>query len=164
MGALIARSEPADFSDFVSGMRRYGPVAVLVSVGVAILAVVLTTNVIVGFEAGNPLGWFTSALALWGDVGLVLFLSAFWPILVDPEREGLGLRQRLVLTGLAVIGRPVRLLLLTLVLAVLLLVSTVLFASLVLVSVAYIALVSSRVVLPLIDVVEARLPETRRVR
>jgi hypothetical protein len=164
MGALIARGEPAAFSDFTGGMRRFGPAALAVAAGAAILALVFTTNVLVGLGESNPLGWFISALALWGDVGLVMLLTAFWPILVDPDREGLGLRARLALAGLAVIGRPVRMLVLTLVVLVLLAVSTVLFAAIVLISVAYIALVSSRVVLPLVDEVEARLPEARRVR
>ena len=164
MGALIARGEPAAFSDFVGGMRRFGPAAFAVSAGATTLAVVFTTNVFVGFGAANPLGWFMSALALWGDVGLVMFLTAFWPILVDPKREGIGLRGRLALAGLAVIGRPVRMLALTLVVVVLLAVSTVLFAAIALVTVAYVALVSNRVVLPLVDEVEAQLPEARKVR
>ena len=164
MAALVAREEAAGFSDFVGGMRRYGPAALLVAVGVAVLAAVLTTNVIVGLQAANPLGWLISALALWGDLGLVMFLTAFWPILVDPQRESLGLRQRLGLAGLAVIGRPIRMLVLTVVILAVLAVSTVFFAAVVLVSVGYVALISSRVVLPLVDEVEARLPEARQAR
>lgn len=163
MGALIARGEPATFSDFVGGMRRYGLAALVVGLGAAALAIVFTTNVLVGLEARNPLGWFISAMALWGDVGLAMFLVAFWPVLVDPQREGLGIRQRLTLAGLAVIGRPVRLLVLTAIVALILVVSTILFAAIVLVSVAYVAVFSSRVVLPLVDALEARLPEGRRL-
>ena len=164
MGALIARNEPAAFSDFLGGMRRYGVRALAIAVGAATLAFVFTTNVIVGLQAGNPLGWFISAMALWGDVGLLMLLTTLWPILVDPAREGLGLRQRVTLAGLAVIGRPVRVLVLTVVLVLILAASTVLFAALIIVSVAYVAIVSSRVILPLVDEVEARLPETRQVR
>ena len=164
IGALIARGEPADFSDFVGGMRRYGPTAFGVAAGAAILAAVFTTNMIVGLEAHNPIGWLISAMALWGDVGLVMFLTAFWPVLVDPQREAVGLRRKLALAGLAVIGRPVRIIVLTLVVLILLAVSTVLFAALVIISVAYAAIVSARVVLPLVDEVEARLPEARRAR
>ncbi len=163
MGALIARGEPAAFSDFVGGMRRFGPAALLVAVGAAILAFVFTTNVLVGLAAGNPLGWFISAMALWGDLGLVMLLTTLWPMLVDPHREHLGLRSRLTLAGLVVIGRPVRILALTFVVVAVLAISTVLFALLVMVSVAYIALVSSRYVLPLADDLEARLPGVRRV-
>jgi uncharacterized membrane protein YesL len=159
MGALIAREEPADFSDFVAGMRTYGPAGVLVGAGAAVLAFVFTTNVVVGVQADNPVGWVISALALWGDVGLLMFLTVFWPVLADPRREGLGLRRRLALTGVAVIGRPLRIAALLIVVTFILAVSTVLVAALLLVSVAYVAIVSSRVVLPLVDEVEARLPE-----
>jgi uncharacterized membrane protein YesL len=164
MAAMIAREEPVAFSDFLDGMRRSGPAALAVGTGVALLAFVFTTNVIVGLEAHNPLGWFISAMALWGDVGLVMFLATFWPILVDPRREAVTLRRKLALAGLAVIGRPVRVIGLTVALVVVLAVSTILFAALVIVGVAYIALVSCRVVLPLVDEVEARLPEARRAR
>jgi hypothetical protein len=162
MGALIARDEPASFGDFLGAMRRFGPASVLVALGAATLAMVLTTNIFVGLEANHPLGWFMTAMALWGDVGVVMFLVAFWPVFVDPRRDALGLRQKLALTGLVVIGRPVRVIALTILVSFILAVSTVLFAALVIVSVAYVALVSSRVVLPMVDQIEARLPETGR--
>lgn len=161
MGALIARGEPAAFSDFLDGMRRFGAAAVLVGAAAAILAIVFATNVAVGFGAGNPIGWVISAMALWGLVGLVMLLVAFWPVLVDPERQGIGLRRRLALAGLVVIGRPGRMIVLAAMVAFILIVSTILFAALVLMSVAYVALLSARVVLPLVDEVEARLPEGR---
>ena len=161
LGALIARGEPAAFSDFVDGMRRFGIAALATAAGAAILAVVFTTNIGVGLEVGGPLGWFISALALWGDVALVMLLVAFWPVLVDPDREGVGLRRRLMLAGLVVIGRPGRVLALTAAVAAILAVSTVLFAAILLVSVAYVAIVSARYVLPLLDALEARLPEGR---
>lgn len=161
LGALIARGVPAAFSDFVDGMRRFGIAALATAAGAAILAVVFTTNIGVGLEVGGPFGWFISALALWGDVALVMLLVAFWPVLVDPDREGVGLRRRLMLAGLVVIGRPGRVLALTAAVAAILAVSTVLFAAILLVSVAYVAIVSARYVLPLLDALEARLPEGR---
>jgi hypothetical protein len=161
MAALIARDEPVALSDFVDGMRRYAVPALVVGAGAAILATVFTTNVIVGFGAGGPLGWFLSAMALWGEVALAMLLVAFWPILADPRREDLSLRRRLGLAGLAVIGRPAHLFAFTLVVAAILLVSAVLFAALVLVSVAYVSLISARYVLPMVDTLEARLPGRR---
>ena len=162
MAALAARGEPAAFSDFLAGMRRYGATAVLLGVGAIALAFLFTTNILIGFGADNPLGWFVSALALWGMVGLAMFLVAAWPVLVDPHREDVGVKRRLTLAALAVIGRPGRLLVLTGILGLVLVVSAILFALLVMVSVAYVALVSSRYVLPLVDELEARLPEARR--
>ncbi len=164
MSALIARGEPAGFSDFLQGMRRLGPVGALLGLGAAALAYVFTTNIFVGLGADNPLGWVTSALALWGLVGLAMLLVAAWPLLADPRREDVGLRARLTLAGLVVIGRPGRVLALTGVVLFVLAVSTVLFALLAMVSVAYVALVSCRYVLPLADDLEARLAEARGIR
>jgi hypothetical protein len=161
MAALIARDEAAAFSDFVDGMRRFGLPALAIGAGAVLVAFVFATNVLVGLSSGGPLGWLISALALHGLIALAMFLVAFWPILVDPQRESLGLGARLQLAGLAVIGRPARLLLLTAVVGVILAVSFVLFAALLLVSMAYVSLVASRYVLPLVDVLEARLPGRR---
>jgi hypothetical protein len=161
MAALVARGEAAGFSDFLGGMRRYGLRAVAVAAGAVVLAGVFTTNVIVGLQTGHPVGWFVSAMALWGLVGLAMLLTAFWPLLVDPQRDELGLRRRLALAGLVVIGRPGRMLALTVLVAVILAISVVLFAAILLVSVAYVSLVMSRYVLPLVDELEARLPEGR---
>jgi hypothetical protein len=157
MGALIARGEPAAFSDFLDGMRLgFGPALVAAGGGIA-LGLVLVTNVFIGFESGNVLGWFVSAMALWGLVALVMTSVAFWPLLGDPHREGLGLRRRLGLAGIAVIGRPRRLVAITGVVMLVLVASTILFAALLIVSVGYIAVLTSRYVLPTVDELEGRL-------
>jgi uncharacterized membrane protein YesL len=162
MGALVARDEPASFGDFFGAIRQFGPGAIAVAVAVAALGLVLTTNLSVGLASDNPLGWLISAMALWGDVAIVLFLVVFWPVFVDPRRDGQSLRQKLALAGLGVIGRPIRVSALTLTVALVLMASTILFAMLVIVSVAYVAIVSSRVVLPMVDELEGRLPEARQ--
>ena len=158
MAALIARDEPAAFSDFVDGMRRSAPAAVATGAAATLLAVVFVTNVRVGLGADNPILWFVGAMALWGLVGLAMFLVGFFPVLVDPRRAGEPVRRRAILAGLAVLGRPIRTLAVTLVVLLILAVSTVLVAALVLVGLAYVALVSARVMLPLIDDLEERLP------
>jgi hypothetical protein len=158
MAALTVREEAVAFSDFVEGMWRFALPALAIGAAAAILAIVFTTNVIVGFESDGPLGWLISAMALHGLVALAMFLVAFWPILVDPKRESLGLVARLQLAGLAVIGRPMRILMLAAIVGLILAVSFVLFAALVLVSVAYVSLVASRYVLPMVDELEERLP------
>jgi hypothetical protein len=164
VAALIARGEPAGFSDFLDGMRRLGAAGALLGLGAAALAYVFTTNVFVGLGADNPLGWLTTGLALWGLVGLAMLLTTVWPVLADPQRDGVGVRSRLTLAGLVVIGRPGRVLALTVVALIAIAVSTVLFALLAMVTIAYLALVSCRYVLPLADGVEARLPEAHRAR
>ena len=157
MAALIARGEPAAFSDFLGGMRRFGLPALAMGAAASILAVVFTTNVIVGLDAGGPIGWFLSAMALYGDVALAMLLVAFWPVLVDPRRDGVSVRRRLALAGVAVIGRPGRMFVLTVVVGLILMVSTVILAAIVLVSVAFTSLVAARYVLPLVDDLEGRL-------
>ena len=64
IAALLAREEPAALADFVGGMRRYAWPALAVAAGGAILATVFVTNVVVGLDAGGPVGWFVSAMAL----------------------------------------------------------------------------------------------------
>lgn len=158
MAARVARQQPVAFSDFIEGMRRDALPALVVGTLAAVIALVFTTNVLVGLGDGGPVGWVISALALHGLVALAMFLVAFWPILGDPTREGIGLRARLALAGLTVIGRPGRLFALTAVVGLVLAVSVVLFAALLIVSVAYVSLVASRYVLPLVDEIESRLP------
>lgn len=161
MAALIARGEPAGFSDVLGGMRRYGVTALAVGSAATLLATVLVVNTLMGFETGGPLGWFLGVSALYGLAGLAIYLVALWPILVDPRHESATLRRRLALAGLVVIGRPMRAIGLAVVVVALLGLSVVLFAAIVLVSVAYTSLVAARVVLPTLDELEARVPEGR---
>lgn len=161
MAALIARGEPAGFSDFLVGMRRYGVTAFAVGSAATLLGSVLVVNTLMGFETGGPLGWFLGVSALYGLAGLAIYLVTLWPILVDPRHESASLRRRLALAGLVVIGRPMRAIGLPVVVVTLLGLSVVLFAAIVLVSVAYTSLVAARVVLPTLDELEARVPEGR---
>jgi hypothetical protein len=161
MAALLARDEAASLSDFVDGMRRFGVAATGVATGAAILAFVLTTNMVVGLGSGEPLGWFLGATALYGDIALAMFLVAAWPILVDPRRESARLRRRLQLAGLVVIGRPGRLFLVTAIVIAVLALSVVILAGIVLVGVAYVSLLATRWVLPVADELEARYEAAR---
>jgi hypothetical protein len=161
MAALLHRGDPAGFGDFVNGMRKFfGPALLVGSLGV-LLAVVFSANVYLGLEIGGVLGWSFSAFALYGDIGLAMFLVAAWPILVDPFREDLPVRSRLRLAALVILARPGRMFAVTLLIVALLLISTALFAALLTVSVAFVSLVATRYVLPAADRLEGR--ETKRV-
>ena len=161
MAALLHRGDPAGFGDFVNGMRKFfGPALLVGSLGV-LLAVVFSANVYLGLEIGGVLGWSFSAFALYGDIGLAMFLVAVWPILVDPFREDLPVRSRLRLAALVNLARPGRMFAVTLLIVALLLISTALFAALLTVSVAFVSLVATRYVLPAADRLEGR--ETKRV-
>jgi uncharacterized membrane protein YesL len=161
MAALLARGEAASISDFVDGMRRFGTAAASIAAGAALISAVLTTNLLIGFGSGGPLGWFLGATALYGDIALAMSLVAIWPVLVDPRHEAAPLRRRLQLAGLVVIGRPGRLFLLTLLIVALLTVSVVLLAAIVLVGVGYTSLLATRWVLPAVDELESRYEAAR---
>lgn len=161
MAALLQRGEPAGFSDFLHGMRRFAAPALALGVASVVLAAVFTANVFIGLDAGGVVGWSLSAFALYGDVGLAMFLVAAWPILVDPLREDVGVSDRLKLAALVNLARPGRMLALTLVIVVLLTVSVFLFAALLTVSIAYVSLVGTRYVLPAADRLEGRRTKIR---
>lgn len=157
IAALLQRGQPASFGDFVSGARRFAGPALLLGLAAVLLAVVFTTNVYLGLQLGGVVGWTFSALALYADIGLAMFLIAVWPILVDPLREDTSIRSRLRLAALVNLARPGRMFGLTLVIVSLLLISTALFAALLTVSVAFVSLLATRYVLPAADRLEGRL-------
>jgi uncharacterized membrane protein YesL len=157
MAALLQRGEPASFWDFVDGIRRYWGAALIVGAAAFVLALVFTFNVFFGLDAGGVVGWTISALALYGDIGLAMFLAAAWPIVVDPVRANESLRSRLKLAALVNLARPGRMFALTALIVLILAVSTVLFVALLTVSVAFVALVATRYVLPVADRLEGRL-------
>jgi uncharacterized membrane protein YesL len=161
MAALIARGEAASFSDFVEASRRFALPAVALGAAAVVCGLVLATNVVLGLQSGGPIGWFLGASAFYGLIGLAMFLVAAWPILVDPVHEALPVRRRLLLAGLVMVGKPVRLLALTVAIALILVVSTLLLAVVVMVAIALTALIASRVVLPTLDELEARVAEGR---
>lgn len=156
MAALLQRGQPASFWDFVRGMRRYGLAALAIGLGAELLAIAFTSNVFFGLDAGGVVGWTISALALYGDIGLAMFLVAAWPIVVDPVRTDESLRSRLKLAALVNLARPGRMFGLTALIVVILAVSTVLFVALLTVSVAIVSLVATRYVLPVADRLEGR--------
>src|SRR5262245_7601102 len=161
MAAILARGEATSLSDFVDGARRFGAEASGVLAAVALLAVVLVTNVLTGFGSDGPIGWFVGATALWGLVALAMAIVAIWPILVDPQREATPVRRRLQLAALVVVGRPGGLFVLTALIATILVASTLLLGAIVLVGVAYSSLLATRWVLPAADALEARYEAAR---
>ena len=158
LAALIARGEPATFSDVVDGMRRHALAAAIVGLAAVGLAIVFTTNVVLGLQAGGVAGWSLATFAAYGDLALAMFLVAFWPVLTDPRREDLSIKRRITLAGLVVIGAPGRMLALTLSIMLLLVASTVVVGAIALVGIAFVSLLATRYVLPLLDHIEARLP------
>ncbi len=156
VAALLQRGQPADFGDFVFGIRHYALPTLGLGLVAVVLAVVFTANVFIGLDTGGIFGWSFSAFALYGDIGLAMFLVAAWPILVDPLRQDMSIARRLKLAALVNVARPGRMFALTVVIAAIVLISTALFAALLTVSVAFVSLVTARYVLPAADRLEGR--------
>lgn len=161
MAALLVRGEPASLGDFVGGMRRFGPQSAGVGLVLTLAGAVLVTNLATGFGSNEPVGWFLGASALWGLVALAMSTIAIWPVLADPSRDDEPLRRRLRLAGLVVVGRPGRLFLLTILIAIVLVASTALLGGIVLFGIAYAGLLATRWVLPAADELEARYEAAR---
>jgi hypothetical protein len=159
MAARTARGLGTSFSDFLGGMRAFALPALTVGFGATILAVVFAVNVAVGLQLSNPLGWFLAATAAYAEVALAMVLVAAWPILVDPERDGVSFGRKLSLAALVIVARPGRILVLTFALLAILAAGVVILAGIALVGVAYAALVSSRYVLPVADRLDRRTVE-----
>ncbi|CAN5759262.1 hypothetical protein BH23CHL7_BH23CHL7_10200 [soil metagenome] len=156
MATLIVRGMGTSFSDFLAGIGRHLVPALALAAASALLAVVFTVNVFFGLEIGGVAGWVLSAFALYGNIALAMFLLAAWPLLTDPRRQELTVGRRLRLAALLIVARPGRMFGLMLVISIVLAISTFLFAALLTVSIAYIALVSTRYVLPAADRLEGR--------
>lgn len=157
LAALIVRGEPVAFSDALEAYRQYLRPALALGVLGTVGSTILLINVATGFlTLGNPLGWAIATAAFWGLVILWTWLLALWPLVVDPRRDGTGLRENMRLAGALVIAFPLRIGALALLTTVVMAVSTVLFAALITIAVAYCALLGCRYVLPAADRLEGR--------
>jgi uncharacterized membrane protein YesL len=156
LAGLIVRGESVAFSDSLAAWRAYVGPSLLAGLACTGLSIVFLANLTLGVTSDSPLGWGLATFAAWGFVTLWTGALVFWPLLVDPRRPELSLRQRLRLTALMVFAFPMRLALLALASAVVLVISTFLFAALLTVSVAFCALVACHYVLPAADRFEGR--------
>jgi hypothetical protein len=158
LAAIVARGEPASFSDALEVWTDQ-PMRLL-GLGLAIVAagLVLVTNVLTGTASGSPIGWAIATFAGWGLLAGWCWLLCLWPILLDPTRSrGIVVSSRLA--ALVVLAQPFRLALLGAVLALALVVSAVAFLLLFTVTLSYVALAAARYVLPATDRMEIFLAE-----
>jgi hypothetical protein len=156
MAAIVVRGDGLQFADFGSGIAKFWRPAIAIGAGSLGLGVVFTVNAIIGLRAEGLGGWLFGVLALYGDIGLAMMLTAFWPILVDPQRADRSVRDCLRLALLVNLARPARMAAVTIFLTAILLVSTVFFAVLLTAAIAYSSLVATRIVLPIADRIEGR--------
>jgi uncharacterized membrane protein YesL len=146
-----ARGEDLVLSDALRAMRQRFIPALAAGFVLTWVALLLTINVLTGFGGSSPIGWGLATAAFWGLVATTALSIAFWPLIADPARRDASLREVIRLSALVILAAPGRMLRLSIVVAILAVVSTIAFAAIVSISVAFIALVSSRVVLPEAD-------------
>jgi hypothetical protein len=160
----VTRGEEVVLSDALRGMReRVFPALVLADV-IAWGAMLLVINVRFGLDSTSVLGWAFATLAGWGLLALLGFALAAWPIAGDPARRALPTREVFRLAAYVVLARSRRMLGLLVVYAILAGISTIAFAAILTISVAYLALVSCRVVLPEADRLAERLAARQGLR
>ena len=151
LAAFISRGDDVVLSDAFGAYRRYFVPALAAGAVTTLAVVMLGSNVLIGLESQGPIGWAIATLAAWGLVLLGLVSIAFWPLLVDPRREGRSLLATARLAALVVLANPVRFGGVGLVVAVVGVVATIAAAAIATFALAWIALVACRVVLPLAD-------------
>ena len=156
LAAVIARDRPAALSDAIGAMRSYALPALAVGALVIGAIAVLGFNFVVGLLSGDPMWQLIGTMAGWGLLLLFVGTSAFWPLLVDPVRQGEPLKRKVGLALAVVFYSPLRYLGLTLLNGIILVVSTFAFAALLSISLAFVALLLCRYVLPTADRLEGR--------
>ncbi|MFL5756565.1 MAG: hypothetical protein ACJ77N_09730 [Chloroflexota bacterium] len=155
----IARGERVAISDAIDPVRDWGGLGRVLVVGLLFTAAagILVTNLALGLGLGGVLGIAFATVATWGLAMVFAFGFAFWPLAVDPWRDGISWRRRARLAGYLVLAHPVRMLVLVVALGAFLAVSTVVIIALVTLSVGFVVLVDTRFVLPVADQLEERL-------
>ena len=156
LATVIARDEPASFSDAMGAWRLYPRPALMAGALVVGCAIVLGFNFVIGILSGNLVLLMIGTLAAWGLVVLFMGVSAFWPVLLDPARQQDPIRTKVKVALAVVFVAPGRYLGLSVVIAFVLIVSTVAFAALLTISIAFVALTLCRYVLPTADRLEGR--------
>jgi uncharacterized membrane protein YesL len=156
--ALIVRDEPVSVREGLAAWGRYGARAIVLGALLLVAAAVLGTNLVLGLEARGLVGWSLATFAGWGLAALATLAVVVWPLLVDPRREGLALREVLRLGALMALAHPLRFGGLALVLLGILALGTLAVVALLSVAIGFAAIVSCRFVLPAADRFAARYP------
>lgn len=154
LAALIARGDDVVLSDAFGAYRSYLGPALAAGVVTTALFTVLGSNVAWGLLSGSPIGWLLATLAGWGIAIGVAVSLAFWPLLVDPRRAGRSVVATARLAALMVLGHPIRMGGLGVIVVILGVVGTIAAAAIATFLLAWIALATCRVVLPLADGLE----------
>lgn len=151
VGTAIVRGESVAVHDVRRAWRTHGSRAARLGLMVTIGVLVLAGDVVIGLAAvGGVAGWALATAAGWALVGGALLLVHAWPLLLDPATDR-GVAASLRLGARTAMLFPRRSIALALLVAAVLALSTILFATLATFAMAWIAILSSLVVLPAAD-------------
>jgi hypothetical protein len=129
---------------------------VAASAAFAIATFTFMTNIAIAVAARGALGLAIGGLSVWALVLESIYAIAFWPILLDPHRDLIRARDKARLAAVATFGLLGRLVLVAVTSAIVLVVSVYGVILLATLAIAFVAAVMTRVVLPAVDIVEAR--------
>jgi hypothetical protein len=149
-GSLV-REEDIVLSDAWHAARELARPALVSGTLITIVTLVLASNVQIALHAGTPSSIAVGVAAGWGLVALWLLAFPFWILLADPARAGRGALAAAREAAALLLVAPGRLLALAVVISAVLLIGSVLVAAVLTVAVAYAALVTAHVVLPVAD-------------
>jgi uncharacterized membrane protein YesL len=157
LAALVVRDDPVSVWDAFTAWRQWGGRALLFGTMILALVLMFVTNLVIGLEARGVLGWSLATFAGWGLAGTVIFTLVVWPLLVDPWRSHLRVREVLRLGALLALAHPLRFGALAVLLLGIVALSTLGVVLVLTLAVALVALVDCRYVLPAADRFATRL-------
>ena len=152
VAAAIVRGEEGVAVRDAFRWRRNARPTLAMGVGLVLLAVVASVDLGIGLGSGDLTGIALATFAAWGALGALVIACCWWPVASDPRRDGLGGRAIIRIACMVAAAYPRRLAALLLVVVVLVVLSSVLFVALLTISMGFVALLLSRVVLPMADV------------
>jgi hypothetical protein len=155
MATRLLRDYRTDLGDFADVLRRPWPV---LGIGLAQLGltVVLVGDALIAAAWRSWPGTILLVGAAYGLLALWTVALVAWPLLLDPERDGVPIRPRLRLALVVILLHPARIGGFALLMGALVVLAGVLVAPLLTFMVALIWLAVARWVLPIADRVEGR--------
>jgi uncharacterized membrane protein YesL len=156
MATALVRERSVVMSDFARPIRARPWRLLGLGVAQLVLSTVAGFDLVLGIQLGGIVGIVMAAVGFYTGVALWVLAWTIWPIVTDPERQRETVRSGVRLGALLVLAHPIRLGLMSLVLAAVTLVSTILAAAIITFAAAYVALVAAHFVLPSADRLEGR--------
>ncbi|MDQ2673252.1 MAG: hypothetical protein M3Y40_01210 [Chloroflexota bacterium] len=155
MATVLVRDGHADFSDVTAVLRRPWTALAVGTVQSAI-ALVLVVDMWLGAAIGSFTGALLSVSAVYGLVIWWAFAAVAWPLLLDPERQGVPIARRLRLAAVVLVAHPFRVGVVLVLVGAALALSLLMIAPFVTFAAALGWLMIARFVLPVADRIEGR--------